>query len=218
MKSRAANTHPKNTQVPPPPRGLSLPFHFQKFSLPVLLCQKNGQNFGGNVNGLLILFEKMSSHFVLIIPLVSNRLIWQKRKDPRCTTCTFKHHHSSAKMHMTVSRDEQHQHCCAIVAVLKIFHALRKHCSSLQKRCDRDKIRLKLIEDWYSTVEDVKSWHGVLGVKYKHILQMLQTRGQATNDPKIRLNEPFDSSFTADFKVRTFQNSFLSAYFNLMWV
>ena len=47
---------------------------------------------------------------------------------------------------------------------------------------------------------------------------MLQTRGQAMNDPKIMLNQPFDSSFTADFKVRTFQNSFLSAYFNLMWV
>ena len=47
---------------------------------------------------------------------------------------------------------------------------------------------------------------------------MLQTRGQATNDPKIMLKQSFDLSFTADFKVRTFQNSFLSAYFNLMWV
>ena len=54
---------------------LSKPFHFQKFSIHVLLCQKNGQNFGRNVNGLLILFE-MSSHFLLIIPLVSNRLFW----------------------------------------------------------------------------------------------------------------------------------------------
>ena len=137
----------KYPSAPPPPRVCPCHSISKKFSLPVLLCQKNGQNFGRNVNGLLILFEKMSSHFVLIIPLVSNRLIWQKRKHPRCTTCTFKHHHSSAKMHMTVLRDEQHQHCCAIVAVLKIFHALRKHCSSLQKRCDRDKIRLKLIKD-----------------------------------------------------------------------
>ena len=96
----------------------------------------------------------------------------------------------------------------------KLFSCPEKGCiKSLH-----DKIRLKLIKDWYSTAQDVKSWHGVLGVKYKHILQMLQTRGQAMNDPKIMLNQPFDSSFTADFKVRTFQNSFLSAYFNLMWV
>ncbi|CAH3027181.1 unnamed protein product [Porites evermanni] len=31
---------------------------------------------------------------------------------------------------------------------------------------------------------------------------MLQTRGQATNDQKIMLKQPFDSSFTADFKSR----------------
>ena len=58
----------------------------------------------------------------------------------------------------------------------------------------------------------------LLLVTTTHIVQTLQTRGQATNDPKSKLKWPFDSSFTADFKVRTFQNSFLSAYFNLMWV
>ena len=85
-----------------------------------------------------------------------------------------------------------------------------------RRRCNRDKIRLKLIKDWYSTFEDLESWRGVSGVRCK--LQTLQTRGQATNDQKIELKWSLDRSFTAHNKVKTFRNGFLSAYFNLMWV
>ena len=87
---------------------------------------------------------------------------------------------------------------------------------SCRRRCNRVKIRLKLIKDWYSTFEDVESCRGVSGVRCK--LHTLQTRGQATNDPKIVLKWSLDRSFTAHNKVRTFQNGFLSAYFNLLWV
>ena len=40
----------------------------------------------------------------------------------------------------------------------------------------------------------------------------------ATSDQKIALKWPLDLSFTAYYKVRTFQNVFLCAYFNLTWV
>ena len=84
---------------------------------------------------------------------------------------------------------------------------------SRRRRCTRDKIRLKLIKDWYSAFEDIESWRGVSGVRCK--LQTLQTRGQATNDRKIVLKWSLDWSFTAHNKVKTFRNGFLSASFSL---
>ena len=51
-------------------------------------------------------------------------------------------------MHMTLLRDEQRRHYCAIlVAVrLKIFRAVKSIVQHMPK----------LIKDWYSTVEDVE--------------------------------------------------------------
>ena len=78
--------------------------------------------------GIFFFFNwKMSFHFLLIIPLVSNRLILQNGKHPRWTTCTFKHHHSSpAKIHLTVLRDEQLRHCSGIENI----SCSKKHCST----------------------------------------------------------------------------------------
>ena len=64
---------------------------------------------------------------------------------------------------------------------------------SRRRRCNRDKIRLKLIKDWYSTFEDVESWRGVSGVRCE--LQTLQTRGQMTNGLKIVQKWSLDRSF-----------------------
>ena len=75
---------------------------------------------------------------------------------------------------------------------------------SRRRRCNRDKIRLKLIKDWYSTFEDVESWRGVSGVRCNVCkLHTLQTRGQATNQRKIVPKWSLDRSFTAHNKVRT---------------
>ena len=49
---------------------------------------------------------------------------------------------------------------------------------SRRRRCNRDKIRVKLVKDWYSTFEDAESWRGVSGVRCK--LQTLVSP-QATN-------------------------------------
>ena len=67
-------------------------------------------------------------------------------------------------MHMTALRDEQPRHYCAIEAPVRSDRsfvqckALFNKCISRRRRCKfRDKIRLKLIETWYSTFEDVES-------------------------------------------------------------
>ena len=64
----------------------------------------------------------------------------------------------------------------------------------------------KLIKELYSSCEHVDSWRSV----------RLHVTRRSSNDSIIGLKWPLDSSFTADFKVRTFQNGFLSAYFNLL--
>ena len=90
---------------------------------------------------------------------------------------------------------------------------------SRRRRCNRNKIGLnwsKIGIRQASTFEDVESSRGVSGVRCK--LQTLQTKGQATNDRKIVLKWFLDRSFAAHIKVKTLRNSFLSAYFNLMWV
>ena len=76
------------------------------------------------------------------------------------------------------------------------------------ERCSRNEKPRKLIKELYLSCEYVDSWRGV---------QLPVTR-QRSNDSIIGLKWPFDSSFTADFKVRTFQKGFLFAYFNPLWV
>ena len=49
------------------------------------------------------------------------------------------------------------------------------------------------------------------------VVQLHVTR-QRSNDSIIGLKRPLDLSFTADFKVRTFQKGFLSVYYNLLRV
>ena len=58
------------------------------------------------------------------------KLFSRVQRVSRCTTCTFKHHHSSpVKMHMTVLRDEQRRHYCAVVAPVRyILSCSVKHC------------------------------------------------------------------------------------------
>ena len=64
-------------------------------------------------------------------------------------------------MHMTVLRDEQRRHYCVVVAPVRYTFvrckALFNKGLSRRRRCNRDKIRLQLIKDWYSTSEDVES-------------------------------------------------------------
>ena len=79
---------------------------------------------------------------------------------------------------------------------------------SRRKRCSRNEKPRKLIKELYSSCEYVDSSRGV---------QLHVTR-QRSNDSIIGLKKLLDLSLTADFKVKTFQNGFLSAYFNVLWV
>ena len=69
---------------------------------------------------------------------------------------------------------------------------------------------MKSPESWSKNCirEYVNCWRGV---------QLHVTR-QRSNNSIIGLKWPLDSSFTADFKVRTFQNGFASADFSQLWV
>ena len=69
----------------------NLPFHFQKFAFTILATLlSSNQSFGQNRNGSLQFGWRpcfnwtMSFHFFLIIPLVSNWLVWQNEKHQLC--------------------------------------------------------------------------------------------------------------------------------------
>ena len=79
------------------------------------------------------------------------------------------------------------------------------------KKMRIDEMRRKLIKDLYSTTEYVNIFRGVHRTLNRDKLF-------ATSDQRIVLKWPLDLSFTAYYKVRTFRNVFLCAYFNLIWV